>query len=91
MELELLTERLFLRPLRHDDLNLAIEMFTDPEVVRYVAGPGPQSAEEIEAGLRLLPGIPWSWFDYLTKREIQDNFPLRLPHKFVAKPSEFLR
>ena len=51
MELTLLTDRLLLRPLRLDDLDLGIEMFTDPEVVRYVAGPGPQTAKEIEAGL----------------------------------------
>lgn len=49
MELELLTDRLMLRPLRLDDLDLAIEMFTDPEVARYVGGP--QTAEEIEAEL----------------------------------------
>ncbi|MGI9315941.1 MAG: GNAT family N-acetyltransferase [bacterium] len=36
MDLELLTNRLRLRPLRLDDLDLSIEMFTNPEVVRYV-------------------------------------------------------
>ena len=36
MELSFLTERLFLRPLVLDDLDLVLEMFTDPEVVRYV-------------------------------------------------------
>jgi ribosomal-protein-alanine N-acetyltransferase len=51
MELTLLTDRLLLRPLRLDDLDLGIEMFTDPEVVRYVGGPEPQTAKEIEAGL----------------------------------------
>jgi RimJ/RimL family protein N-acetyltransferase len=47
MKLELLTDRLFLRPLRLDDLGLAIEMFTNPEVVRYVGGT--LTIEEIRA------------------------------------------
>ncbi len=36
MELTLSTDRLILRPLCDDDLDLAIELFTDPDVVRYV-------------------------------------------------------
>ena len=36
MELELFTERLRLSPLVDDDLDLAVEMYTDPEVVKYV-------------------------------------------------------
>ncbi len=47
MELELLTNRLLLRPLRLDDLDLAIEMFADPDVSRYIGGPF--AADEIEA------------------------------------------
>lgn len=47
MHLELLTDRLLLRPLRLDDVDLAIEMFTDPEVVRYVGGA--TAVEEIRA------------------------------------------
>ena len=36
MELELFTECLRLSPYVDDDLDLAIEMYTDPEVVKYV-------------------------------------------------------
>ena len=36
MELELTTERLSLRPVALSDIDLAIEMFTDPAVVEYV-------------------------------------------------------
>ncbi len=36
MELDLITERLHLTPLVADDLDLAVEMFTDREVVKYV-------------------------------------------------------
>ncbi len=36
MELELFTERLRLSPLIADDVDLALQMFTDPEVVKYV-------------------------------------------------------
>ncbi|MBW2274185.1 MAG: GNAT family N-acetyltransferase [Deltaproteobacteria bacterium] len=46
MELELLTDRLLLRPLRLDDLDVATEMFTDPEVTRYAGGV--LTAEEVE-------------------------------------------
>ena len=48
MQLELLTDRLLLRPLVHDDLDLALEMFTDPEVVRYV-GAVPDTVDGIQA------------------------------------------
>lgn len=50
MELELLTDRLQLRPLSLEDLDLATEMFTDPEVVRYLSF-GFGTAEEIEEEL----------------------------------------
>ena len=36
MKLELHTERLLLTPLAPTDLDVAFEMFTDPEVVAYV-------------------------------------------------------
>jgi len=36
MKLELHTERLLLTPLVADDVDLALEMWTDPEVVKYV-------------------------------------------------------
>ena len=39
MELVLHTERLILRPLQPEDVDLALEMFTDPLVVRYVCVP----------------------------------------------------
>ena len=36
MKLELHTERLLLTPLAATDLDLAVELWTDPEVVEYV-------------------------------------------------------
>ena len=36
MELELFTERLRLTPFATDDVDLAVEMWTDPEVARYL-------------------------------------------------------
>ena len=36
MELELITERLRLTPYATDDVDLAVEMWTDPEVVKYI-------------------------------------------------------
>lgn len=37
VDLELETERLFLRPLVENDLDMALETFTDPEVMKFVA------------------------------------------------------
>jgi RimJ/RimL family protein N-acetyltransferase len=37
MNLELQSERLLLRPLSESDLDISIEVLTDPEVMRYVA------------------------------------------------------
>ena len=47
MKLELVTDRLKLRPLCLDDVDLALEMFTDPEVVRYIGGA--TTPEEIQS------------------------------------------
>lgn len=44
--LELETERLLLRPLCLDDLALCVEMWSDPDVMRFVGEP--ETAEEIE-------------------------------------------
>ena len=41
------TERLFIRPYTHDDLEELIEMRTDPEVYRYLGGPERQNRVEI--------------------------------------------
>jgi hypothetical protein len=38
MKLELNTERLQVTPLEPADLDIALEIFTDPEVVKYVGG-----------------------------------------------------
>ena len=38
MRLELTTDRLLLLPTCEDDLDIAMEMFTDPEVLRYAGG-----------------------------------------------------
>ncbi len=46
MKLELQTERLTLRPIDLDDLDLALELFTDEEVSRHIGGL--QTAEKIE-------------------------------------------
>ena len=38
MKLELLTERLRLSPVANDDVDLCLEMFTDPDVAKYAGG-----------------------------------------------------
>jgi ribosomal-protein-alanine N-acetyltransferase len=49
MNLELLSDRLLLRPLRLEDRDLAVGLFTDPEVVRYTGGL--QTTEEVESDM----------------------------------------
>ncbi len=49
MKLELLTERLRLIPLANDDVDLCLELFTDPEVVKYAGGV--VGADEIRKGM----------------------------------------
>jgi len=44
MNLKLSSERLALRPFQPDDLDLCLEMFTDPEVVKYADGIMSESA-----------------------------------------------
>ncbi len=39
MDLDLTSERLLLRPLAEDDLDLAYDLLTDPKVMQYVSGP----------------------------------------------------
>ena len=46
MKLELLTERTKLTPLTITDIDIAVEMFTDPDVVKYIGG-GVMSEDEI--------------------------------------------
>ncbi len=36
MNLDLMTERLRLKPLAQTDVDIAVEMFTDPAVVKYM-------------------------------------------------------
>ena len=36
LELQLLTERLLLTPLEHADVDLALELWTDPEVIKFI-------------------------------------------------------
>jgi len=46
--LELVSARLFLRPLRQDDVDLVLELFTDPEMMEYAGGPMKEEAIRAE-------------------------------------------
>jgi RimJ/RimL family protein N-acetyltransferase len=54
VNLELETERLFLRPLAENDWDMALETFTDPEVMKYVADVASEEtlAEEMKTHIR---------------------------------------
>jgi RimJ/RimL family protein N-acetyltransferase len=54
VNLELETERLFLRPLAENDWDMALETFTDPEVMKYVADVANEEtlAEEMKTHIR---------------------------------------
>ncbi|MEL7473334.1 MAG: GNAT family N-acetyltransferase [Planctomycetota bacterium] len=46
------TERLLIRPIRADDLDDFIAIFSDPEVCRYLGDGRPRSRERVELSLR---------------------------------------
>jgi RimJ/RimL family protein N-acetyltransferase len=50
MNLELLTERTKLTPLTITDIDIAVEMFTDPDVVKYIGGEV-MSKDEVQKGM----------------------------------------
>ena len=54
VNLELETDRLFLRPLVQSDWEMALETFMDPEVMKFVADVGSEKAlaEEMKAAIR---------------------------------------
>jgi ribosomal-protein-alanine N-acetyltransferase len=54
VNLELETDRLFLRPLVQDDWEMALETFMDPEVMKFVADVSSEEAlaEEMKAAIR---------------------------------------
>ena len=51
MELQLTTKRLALRPLSINDVCLAIEMFTDEQVMKYAGGTLPKEKIIEEMGM----------------------------------------
>ncbi len=54
VNLELETDRLFLRPLANNDWEMAVETFMDPEVMKFVADVGSEEAlaEEMKTAIR---------------------------------------
>ena len=56
------TGRLRLRPLSLNDVELLVELDSDPEVTRYINGGRPSTAEEVEATVRAAVGHRWTAF-----------------------------
>ena len=57
------TERLRLRPLAMDDVDLLVELDSDPEVMRYINGGRPSSRDEVEATVARSLGHRWLAFE----------------------------
>ena len=49
--LQLVSPRLLLRPLKEDDVDLVVELVTDPEMMEYAGGPA--TSERIRTGKAL--------------------------------------
>ncbi len=84
MELELFTERLRLSPFTDDDLDLALEMWTDPEVVKYICDV--MTEEEIRQDMSNVTkrggngGIGlWCIADRRTGEKLGDSYLLPMP------------
>jgi RimJ/RimL family protein N-acetyltransferase len=56
------TARLWLRPVRPDDVDILAELNSDPEVMRYVTG-RPSTLAEVEVELDACLGARWLAFD----------------------------
>ena len=84
MELEIFTERLRLTPFTADDIDLALEMWTDPEVVKYVceamteAEVREEMANSIKRGGNGGIGI-WCVSDRMTGEKLGDTYLLPMP------------
>ncbi len=85
MELNLATERLLLRPVILSDIDLALAMFTDPDVTKY-DGDGVMTADKITAEMSTIVkrggggciGI-WTAVDRATGEKLGDTFLLPQP------------
>ncbi len=84
MALELFTERLRLTPLVADDVDIALEMYTDPDVVKYVcdvmteAEIRQEMPDSIKRGGNGGIGI-WCISDRKTGEKLGDSYLLPLP------------
>ena len=59
---ELSTTRLWLRPVRLEDVDILAELNSDPEVMRYITG-RPSTLEEVKVELEACFGARWLVFD----------------------------
>jgi RimJ/RimL family protein N-acetyltransferase len=62
------TDRLFLRPLSLDDVDLLVELDSDPEVMRYINGGRPSTRTEVEEIVRRSLGHRWIACEHGTGR-----------------------
>ena len=84
MELELHSERLYLRPFDPSDLDLDIEMATDPDVMKFFGGAVTEeeiTAEAINFTRRCGGGCigVWTVIDRLTREKLGEVFLTPLP------------
>ena len=63
MDVYLETERLILRRFTEDDVDILVELDSDPDVMRYLSGGPPTPREDIERDI-----LPW-WLDYYNRFE----------------------
>ena len=57
------TERLTLRPIAMDDVDLLVALDSDPEVMRFISGGEPTSRAQAERIVRMSLGHRWLGFD----------------------------
>jgi RimJ/RimL family protein N-acetyltransferase len=64
------TERMTLRPITMDDVDLLVALDSDPEVMRYISGGKPTSRAEAERIVKMSLGHRWLGFDKITEEFI---------------------
>ena len=60
------TERLVLRPINQDDVDLLVELDSDPDVMRFITGGKPSSRERVTERIQQSLGHRWVAFERST-------------------------
>ena len=76
--LQLVSARLFLRPLLENDVDLVLELFTDPEMMEYAGGPVKSERIRTEMAVSVQRGADAVSYTHLRAHETPEHLVCRL-------------